>query len=392
MRKPPRIAFYAPLKPPTHPTPSGDRTMARLFLGALESAGFAPHLASELRSFARAPAIETFEAIRASAEAEASALIDRYLDGPAAERPKLWFTYHLFYKAPDFLGPRVAAALDIPYAVAEASIAEKRMRDDWAPFAEDAAAGVALADLIIALTRRDWPGLEARVGRTQRLRRLPPFLDPGGRPAEKPPAAAPYRLLSVAMMRPGDKLASYRLLAAALQHVRSPWRLDIVGDGAARADVEALFADFGDRVAFRGALHDPDALRAAYHKADLFLWPGVGEAFGMVYLEANATQTPIVAEARPGLRDVARGGGARLCAPDNPDAFAAAVDAALSDPRDLRAMGRRGRAKVLRRHSVDAAAARLRDLLAEDDLVDMRGAPALESAEARVARDRISLQ
>ncbi len=29
-----RVAFYAPLKPPTHPHPSGDRCMARLLLAA----------------------------------------------------------------------------------------------------------------------------------------------------------------------------------------------------------------------------------------------------------------------------------------------------------------------------------------------------------------------
>ena len=34
-----RIAFYAPLKPPDHPTPSGDRRIARLFVEALGRAG-----------------------------------------------------------------------------------------------------------------------------------------------------------------------------------------------------------------------------------------------------------------------------------------------------------------------------------------------------------------
>ena len=34
-----RVAFYAPLKPPGHPIPSGDRHIARLFLEALRRAG-----------------------------------------------------------------------------------------------------------------------------------------------------------------------------------------------------------------------------------------------------------------------------------------------------------------------------------------------------------------
>ena len=46
-----RIAFYAPLKPPTHATPSGDRRVARLLLQALQIAGHDPRLASDFRSF-----------------------------------------------------------------------------------------------------------------------------------------------------------------------------------------------------------------------------------------------------------------------------------------------------------------------------------------------------
>ena len=47
MRQP--VAFYAPLKPPDHPIPSGDRRMARVLLRALASAGQAVELASRLR-------------------------------------------------------------------------------------------------------------------------------------------------------------------------------------------------------------------------------------------------------------------------------------------------------------------------------------------------------
>ena len=46
-----RIAFYAPLKPADHPTPSGDRRIARLFLEALRHAGHQPFVASRLRSY-----------------------------------------------------------------------------------------------------------------------------------------------------------------------------------------------------------------------------------------------------------------------------------------------------------------------------------------------------
>ena len=47
------IAFYAPLKPPTHPVPSGDRRMARLLMAALNHAGFSVDLCCRFRSFDR---------------------------------------------------------------------------------------------------------------------------------------------------------------------------------------------------------------------------------------------------------------------------------------------------------------------------------------------------
>ena len=47
------IAFYAPLKPPDHPTPSGDRELARALAAALRLAGHRVNLGSRLRSFDR---------------------------------------------------------------------------------------------------------------------------------------------------------------------------------------------------------------------------------------------------------------------------------------------------------------------------------------------------
>src|SRR3972149_3576414 len=48
---PMRIAFYAPLKSPTHGTPSGDRRIAGLFMDALARAGHRVELASTFRSY-----------------------------------------------------------------------------------------------------------------------------------------------------------------------------------------------------------------------------------------------------------------------------------------------------------------------------------------------------
>jgi len=50
-----RVAFYAPMKPPDHPTPSGDRQMARLLMRALTLCGHQVELAARFRSWLAAP-------------------------------------------------------------------------------------------------------------------------------------------------------------------------------------------------------------------------------------------------------------------------------------------------------------------------------------------------
>lgn len=388
----PPIAFYAPLKSPNHDTPSGDRRMARLFMEVLTRVGLTPELASEFRSFLKTPDPERFERLAIEGEQEAMRLIDRYAALPLERQPKLWFTYHLYYKAPDHLGPRVAAALGIPYVVAEASRAPKRLADAWAPSAAFAEAAIDLADVVLYMTERDFPALADRPLSTQRLAECRPFIDPGRRPRQKRVGQAPFRLLTVAMMREGDKLASYETLAAALDWLQRPdWRLDIVGDGPARDRVAALFARFGDRVRFHGQLTGEDALSPLYQQSDLFLWPGVGEAYGMVYLEAKAMETAVVAEDRPGVRDVLRGGGARLVPVDRPDLFAEAVAGLLADPAALVDLGRAGRADVVAHMSVEARAEQLWSLFNRTKLVDLAHAPKPTAGDEAAARDRRSL-
>lgn len=388
----PRIAFFAPMKPPDHPVPSGDRSMARALIAALADnpAGWPVDLVSRLRT--RDGAGDA--AVQARLIAEAAAEAERLARDP---RPwAVWVTYHSYWKAPDLIGPAVARARGIPYVQIEASRARSRLCGPWARFAAAAEAACDAADAVFHLTARDAEALERDRPPGQRLVPLAPFLDrtdlpplpdrghagragqPAGegsgagaagalsraggeRPARPPPGAAPgLHLLAVAMMRDGDKRASYAALAAALAHVRTPFALTVAGDGPARDAVAALLAPFAP--ALPGAL-GPEALARAYAAADLLTWPGINEAFGMVYLEAQAHGLPVVAEDRPGIRDVVQEGGV-LTPPGDPRAYAAAIDGLIADPARRAALGTAGRAAVAARHLRPAATATLWPVIA----------------------------
>ena len=177
-----RIAFYAPLKAPDHPAPSGDRTLARLLLAALERAGAARgwevDLASRFRSFDGAGDLERQARLRGVGLRLAERLLRRYRNTAPDRRPRLWFTYHLHHKAPDWLGPRVSEGLGVPYVVAEASHAAKQAGGPWGLGYESAARAIRRADTLLALHRGDVPGLEQVAADPTRIVLFPPFLGP----------------------------------------------------------------------------------------------------------------------------------------------------------------------------------------------------------------------
>ena len=422
-----RIAFYAPLKAPDHPVPSGDRTVARLLVSALRAAGYDPEVASALRTFDRHGASERQRAIREAGGREADRLVGEFRRRPVAGRPRLWFTYHCYYRSPDWIGPAVANALAIPYVVAEPSRAGKRASGPWAIGHEGAEAALDRADLLLATTPADREALDRARPPRQRIADLPPFLDlaewagterlagnsdpravtpglagPAKRAGESPEPTArtdaealpdlgpsvgsgfslreprndggvglsgPTRLLAVAMMREGDKLASYRELAAALVCIpASGWTLDIVGDGPARAEVEALFAGFGERVTIRGAVEDRAHLASLYAASDLLVWPAVNEAYGMALLEAQAFGCPVLAGRHGGVASVVQDGvTGRLVAPGDVDGFARTLSEMIADRSSLAGLGEAARRFVHRERDLPSAAAILRRELRQLD-------------------------
>jgi glycosyltransferase involved in cell wall biosynthesis len=365
-----RVAFSAPLKPPDHPVPSGDRQLARALLLALRAGGHETTVASRFRSFDRRGDAVRQARIGRLGERLAQRLLARYRRG--ADRPDVWFTYHLYHKAPDFLGPRVSRALGIPYVVAEASVAPAQRDGPWASGYADSVAGIRSASAALVLNPADVAGLGTVRGAGAITEVLPPFLDLAAFAGLPPPPArderqrgARVRLITVAMMRPGNKLASYQLLAAAMSRIASfDWQLTIVGDGIARAAVEAAFAGIDPRrLRFEGA-RAADGVARLLRQSDLFLWPAIDEVIGMAFVEAQACGLPVIGGHTRGVASVvAADRTGILVPPGDVDAFAAATARLATDAALRERMGREALAYVRARHDLPAAAARIDALL-----------------------------
>jgi glycosyltransferase involved in cell wall biosynthesis len=146
-----------------------------------------------------------------------------------------------------------------------------------------------------------------------------------------PPGETPY-VLYVGNLLPHKNV--FRLLEAfASVRARRACRLVVRGDGrpayiqTLRDRVAALAVV--DAVSFIGYLPE-DRLRDLYAGAAAFVFPSLGEGFGLPLLEAMACGTPVVTSDRSALPEVA-GGAALTVDPTDTGALAAAIDRVLSD-------------------------------------------------------------
>ncbi len=355
-----KIAFYAPLKSPSHPVPSGDRLMARLLIEAMRHAGHIVFAASELRSFTAAADDPADADIRAAALEEIERLSALW---QAQGAPDVWFAYHPYYKTPDLIGPALCRRFGLAYVTAEASYSRRRNLGQWARAQAEVLEAVRLAAVNFCFTARDRQGLE-QVAPEARFAALAPFLDTAPFAAVTP-HPRPGQLIAVAMMRPGDKMASFSMLADALDRIADEdWTLSIVGDGKMRGELERRFAGFGpERIRFQGE-RSADEIVSLLGDSALYVWPGCGEAYGLAYLEAQAAGLPVVAQATGGVPEVVRAGVTGLLTPEGDvAAYAAAVRRLLRDDALRREMAGAARAFVLGERSLDRASGVIDDYL-----------------------------
>jgi glycosyltransferase involved in cell wall biosynthesis len=334
--------------------------MGRLLMAALRSLGHEVEIASRWRAFLPTAQSTAWCDLEAQARAEAVRLEQHWA---ADGRPDLWFSYHPYYKAPDLIGPELARGIAIPYVTAEASYAGKRDRDGWASMQARVVAAVKLAAVNLCFTRRDRDGL-VQAAPDAIFADLKPFIDAAPF-IERPASSPPLRLVAVAMMRQGDKLRSFTMLAQALKLIEDvPWHLTIVGDGPARGEIEALFKSVDPkRITWAGEVA-PQDVRRFLDDSDLHVWPGCGEAYGLAYLEAEAAGLPVVAQNTAGVPEVVNHGATGILTPEgNIAAYAGAIRHLLANDGERNRMSMAARQFVHRERSLAVAAAKIEAIL-----------------------------
>ncbi len=146
-------------------------------------------------------------------------------------------------------------------------------------------------------------------------------------------------------------------LLQALRRLKSRWpeiKLTIVGTGVLQKSLRREAQDYGLQVDFVGQ-KSPSEIRQLLSTHWLFTAPSItadngdAEGLGMVFLEAQAMQTPVVSFHSGGVVEaVADGETGLLCAEKDIEALADNIEILLNDESLRRKMGIAGRARIER--------------------------------------------
>jgi len=353
-----RICFYAPFKPLGHAHPSGDLVTATSIFDFLRRQGHRVIEGSSLRCRwiywkpwlwlklikERRKVVQTFS--------------DTSVD--------LWLTYHSYYKAPDLLGPAVSRKLNIPYVIFQGIYSTKRRRQ-W-----KAKAGFYLNKKSLCAANHVFSNKSVDLLNLKRL--LPEnrvtYVAPGIIPDEFSFDEASRKKLhrlwniadepvifSAAMFRPDVKTEGLIWVIRAcgeLYRQGQNFRLVIAGDGKEREKLQQLAKEHvADRVLFLGKIPRRDMYRY-YSAADIFVFPGIRESLGIVFLEAQSCGLPVVAFNNAGVPEAVRDGKTGLLVPMYAlEPFVDAVKRLMVDKNLRRQMGIAAKSYVREAHDLE---------------------------------------
>ena len=146
---------------------------------------------------------------------------------------------------------------------------------------------------------------------------------------------------------------------------RVPARLVMVGDGPERLSAVGVAKQLGvsDHIRYLG---NQENIESIIPCADLMFQPSEHESFGLVALEAMASEVPVLATNSGGVREVVTDGlCGSLCEVGDIEAMAASAINILTMPSLAKDMGTRGRQRAKEHFSKDAIIGQYEQLYAE---------------------------
>ena len=176
------------------------------------------------------------------------------------------------------------------------------------------------------------------------------LFSPGG-------AREPNRLLFVGRLTTQKGIEG---LIDAMARMRNRATLDVVGDGTLADKLASRVRELGigDRVNWLGQLSQP-RLVDLYRRATALVVPSIDEGLGLVAIEAQLCETPVVAYESGGLTEtVQHDRTGILVPPGDLGALATALDALLDAPERASELGRAGRMVALAGFAPESAARR----------------------------------
>ena len=293
------IAYYMPFMPFGHKNPSGDLVTGTELFNYLAGKEYAIELVSELRC----RWIYYQPQVWHRYLDEKRRILKKYQD----KKPDVWLSYHSYYKAPDLLGSSCSKALDIPYVIFQGIYSTKRRKKlKTLPGFLLNRKVLLSADQVITNKKRDLKNLKRLISK-DRLTYIAPGITPDSfvfstearntlrrkwNPKSKP------IIMTAAMFRPGVKTEGLMQViksCAQLAGKKRQFSLWIGGDGACRNELQKSADELlPGKVRFLGKIPRHEMYRY-YSAADIFAFPGIEESLGMVYLEAQSCNLPVVA-------------------------------------------------------------------------------------------------
>ena len=353
-----KICFYAPFKPLGHAHPSGDLVTAKGIFDFLINRGHQVMIASSLRC----RWIYWKPWLWLKLILEERRVVQKF-SGVSAD---LWFTYHSYYKAPDLLGPAVSRKLNIPYVIFQGIYSTKRRRQ-WKtkPGFYLNKNSLCAANHVFSNKSVDLHNLK-RLLPENRVTYVAPGIVPGEFSFDENARKELRRswniendpvIFSAAMFRPDVKTEGLIWMIRAcgeLYRQGQNFRLVIAGDGKEREKLRQMADEHvADRVLFLGKIPRKDMYRY-YSAADLFVFPGIKESLGMVFLEAQSCGLPVVAFNNAGVPEAVQDGKTGLLVPMNAmEPFVDSVKRLIVDKNLRQQMGFAAQSYVREFHDIN---------------------------------------